>query len=122
MLGQIALSSAERPPAPPRDPQTPAGLLNGDPRPYLNPFGSLLENLPELAAAAAGRGNFGLVNEVDGIVRRVPLVVRVGDEIVPSLDVELLRVATGQQSYAIELEPAIGGATSGIASPARPSG
>ncbi len=116
VLGQIALSSAERPPAPPRDPQTTAGLLNGDPRPYLNPFGSLLENLPELAAAAAGRGNFGLVNEVDGIVRRVPLVVRVGDEIVPSLDVELLRVATGQQSYAIELEPAIGGATSGIAS------
>jgi adenylate cyclase len=115
VLGQIALSSEERPAAPPRDPQTTPALIGGDPRPYLNAFFSLVENIPELAAAAAGRGNFGLVDDVDGIVRRVPLVVRVGDVIVPSLDIELLRVATGQQSYAIQLEPRVGGRTSGIA-------
>jgi adenylate cyclase len=115
VLGQIALTAADRPPASPRDPQTTAAEIGGDPRPHLNQLSSLIENIPDLAAAAAGRGNFGLVPEVDGIVRRVPLAVAVGDVIVPSLDVELLRVATGQQSYAIQLEPAVGGTTSGIA-------
>src|SRR5215470_13184326 len=115
VLGEIALTSGERPAAPPRDPPTTPGLKNGDPRPYLNRFASLVENIPELAAAAAGRGNFSLIGDVDGIVRRVPLVVRVGDVIVPSLDVELLRVATGQRGYGIKLERKYGGTTSGIA-------
>src|SRR5215470_700903 len=115
VLGEIALTSGERPAAPPRDPPTTPGLKNGDPRPYLNRFASLVENIPELAAAAAGRGNFSLIGDVDGIVRRVPLVVRVGDVIVPSLDVELLRVATGQKGYSIQLEKKVAGTTSGIA-------
>lgn len=116
VLGESGLSSTERAPAPPRDaPVTPA-LIGGDPRPFLHEFSSLLENIPELAAAAAGRGNFMLVGEVDGIVRRVPLVVRVGDIILPSLDVELLRVATQQKGYAIQLERAVAGTTSGVAS------
>jgi adenylate cyclase len=115
VLGQIALTSSERPPAPPRDPQTTPGLKNGDPRPYLYPFASLVENIPELATAAAGRGSFSLIGDVDGIVRRVPLAVTVGDVIVPSLDGELLRVATGQKSYSIQLEKKVAGTTSGIA-------
>lgn len=114
VLGQIALTESERAAAPPRmQPTTPA-LLGGDPRPYLFRFASLLENIPVLAEAAAGRGNFGLVPDVDGTVRRVPLIVRVGQAIVPSLDVELLRVASGQKSYAIQMERAVAGTTSGI--------
>ncbi|HZF32393.1 MAG TPA: adenylate/guanylate cyclase domain-containing protein [Candidatus Angelobacter sp.] len=115
VLGEIALTADERPPAPPRDAPVTPGLKNGDPRPYLNHFGSLVENIPELAAAAAGRGNFSLIGDVDGIVRRVPLVVGVGDTIVPSLDVEVLRVATGQKGYSIQLEKKVAGTTSGIA-------
>ena len=115
VLGEIALTTEERAPAPPRDPPVTPGLKNGDPRPYLNKFGSLVENIPELAAVAAGRGSFSVPGDVDGIVRRVPLVVRVGDVIVPSLDVELLRVATGQKGYSIQLEKKVAGVTSGIA-------
>jgi adenylate cyclase len=116
VLGEIALTASERKAAPPRAPPTTPGLIGGDPRPYLYPrFESLLENIPILGEAAAGRGSFNLAGEVDGIVRRVPLVVRVGDVIVPSLDVELLRVATGQKSYAIQMERAVAGTTSGIA-------
>jgi adenylate cyclase len=115
VLGQIALTSDERPPAPPRDPPTTPALIGGDPRPYLYHFASMVENIPELAAVAAGRGSFSLIGDVDGIVRRVPLVVRVGDVIVPSLDVEVLRVATGQKSYAVQLEKEVAGTSSGIA-------
>ncbi len=122
VLGQVGLSSQDRPAAPPRDRQTTPALLGGNPRQFLYPYASLLENIPELAAAAAGRGIFSLVPEVDGIVRRVPLVARVGnvaarvdDVIVPSLEVEMLRVATGQTSYAIQLEPLAAGFAAGIA-------
>jgi adenylate cyclase len=104
VLGEIGLTSGERPAAPPRDPPTTAARIGGDPRPYLYQFASLAENIPELAGTASGRGNFSLVGEVDGIVRRVPLAVRVGDVIVPSLGVEILRVATGQKSYGIRME------------------
>ena len=115
VLGEIGLTSGERPPAPPRDPPTTAARIGGDPRPYLYHFTSLAENIPELAGAASGRGNFSLVGEVDGIVRRVPLAVRVGNVIVPSLGVEILRVATGQKSYGIRMEKQYGGTTSGVA-------
>lgn len=115
VLGEIALSSSERAAAPLRDPPTTAALINGDPRPYLNRFASLVENIPELAAAAAGRGSISLAPDVDGIVRKVPLVVGVGDAIVPSLDIEVLRVAAGQKNYAIQVERRFAGITTGIA-------
>src|SRR5262249_37614861 len=115
VLGEIGLASSERPPAPPRDQPTTPALINGDPRPYLYHFTSLVENIPGLAAAAAGRGSFSLIDDVDGIVRRVPLVVTVGDVIVPSLDVELLRVAAGQKNYVVQLEKPLAGISGGVA-------
>jgi adenylate cyclase len=116
VLGEFALASSERAAAPPRDPPVTPALINGDSRPYLNRYAALTENIAELAAAAAGRGNVSLVPDIDGIVRKVPLVVSVGGVIVPSLDVELLRVATSQKSYAIQVERKYGGVTTGIAS------
>src|SRR5262245_47865574 len=69
VLGQIALTESERTPAPPNmQPTTPA-VLGGSPLPHLFRFASLLENIPVLAEASAGRGNFGLVGDVDGTVR-----------------------------------------------------
>jgi hypothetical protein len=59
VLGEIGLTSGERPPAPPRDPPTTAARIGGDPRPYLYHFTSLAENIPELAGAASGRGICG---------------------------------------------------------------
>jgi adenylate cyclase len=115
VLGQIALTEQEREAEPIAIKPTTPGLLGGNPRPYLPSFASLLDSIPVLAEAAAGRGNFNLVGDLDGIIRRVPLAVRVGDVIVPSLGVELLRVATGQKSYFIQMERPVAGTTSGIA-------
>ncbi len=53
-----------------------------------------LQSLPELDRAAKGRGL--ITNDApDGVVRRVQLLARVGEVIVPSLGLEMLRVATG---------------------------
>ena len=48
-----------------------------------------------LEQAAAGRGLFTIAQDADGIVRRVPMVIAVGNQLFPSLTLEMLRVLTG---------------------------
>jgi adenylate cyclase len=67
----------------------------GDPRPFLLRYVSLLPNVPELEDAAAGHGIFSIGTEVDGKVRRVPLLARIDQDIRPTLTLEMLRVAAG---------------------------
>jgi adenylate cyclase len=59
-----------------------------------------------LANAASGVGTSVVAPEVDGVVRRMPLIVAVGEEIYPSLPIEALRVATGQTSYQVKMSSA----------------
>jgi CHASE2 domain-containing sensor protein/serine phosphatase RsbU (regulator of sigma subunit) len=55
-------------------------------------FKGHLQSRPEIDAAAAGRGLVS-VESPDRIIRRVPLVARVGEVIVPALSVEMVRIA-----------------------------
>ncbi|HEX6120433.1 MAG TPA: adenylate/guanylate cyclase domain-containing protein [Dongiaceae bacterium] len=60
--------------------------------------------LPELAAAAHGLGDVQVgLPDPDGIVRRVPLVTRIGDTVFPSLAADALRVALGGQTAQIRM-------------------
>ena len=62
-------------------------------------FSGAIVALPVLAQAAAGAGFVSIVGDSDGIIRRAPLLARVGAKgdgrIVPSLSLEALRVAQG---------------------------
>jgi len=49
--------------------------------------------IPLLANLSAGLGALNLPRERDGTVRRIPLIFRLNDAVVPSLDAEALRVA-----------------------------
>ena len=60
----------------------------------------MLASLPELQAAAHGQALLSVGLE-DGIVRRLPLVMAVGEQTAPSLALEMLRVATGGDSVRI---------------------
>ena len=80
--------------------------LGGDPVLLLPHFESLVGNIPALEEAALGLGVFTFEPAVDGIVRRVPTMVVVDGAIRPSLSLELLRVATGQTTYAIKSDAA----------------
>ncbi len=61
-------------------------------------------NVPVLAEAAAGNGCFGVTTEVDGIIRRIPLLFRYVDEktgettLYPSLALEAIRVSQGDKT------------------------
>ncbi|MEM5425448.1 CHASE2 domain-containing protein [Paraburkholderia ferrariae] len=63
-------------------------------------FNYVLASLPELQGAAHGQAMLNVAQE-QGTVRRIPLVLGLGDKLVPSLPIEILRVATG--SPAIEV-------------------
>jgi len=73
-----------------------------DPKDYLLNFPGLVRNIAELEDAAAGIGAFTLKPSIDGIIRQVPLVTRVGDVIYPALSIELLRVAVQKPTMAIK--------------------
>lgn len=99
VLGQSGVPFA-LPDSGPKDlPRTGFANMGASPEPYLITFDGLLKNLPVLEHAAAGRGVLTIRPERDGIVRRVPLVMKAGGQMVPALTLEMLRVIT--QSGAI---------------------
>ncbi|WP_321945885.1 CHASE2 domain-containing protein [Paraburkholderia sp. J10-1] len=69
-------------------------------------FNYVLASLPELQGAAHGQAMLNVAQE-QGTVRRIPLVLGLGDKLVPSLPIEMLRVATG--SPAIEVFAGLSG-------------
>jgi adenylate cyclase len=87
-------------------PETAFATIGPDPLPYLLGFPHLLRNLPELEQSAAGRGLFSIHPERDGIVRRVPIVMKVRDKIVPALTLDLLRVTTGSTAILLRTDEA----------------
>ena len=74
----------------------------GDPIPYLFEWEGMLGPIPELGQAADGVGVINSVPEVDGVVRRLPLLMRVGEEVYPSVALEVIRVAVRDPSYQVK--------------------
>jgi adenylate cyclase len=87
-------------------PQTGLAMLGGEPQPFLLNFPGLLRNVPVLEAAAGGRGLLTTLNERDGIVRRVPMIMQAQGATMPSLSFEMLRLATGTDTIFIRSDPA----------------
>ena len=86
-------------------PRTGIATIGPDPSRFLLSYEGLLRNLPVLEKAAAGRGVLTLLPERDGIVRRVPLVLKAGDQIVPALTLDMLRVVTNSGAILVRTDP-----------------
>ena len=76
--------------------------LGGDPHLWLYRYPGILRQLPLLSAVAEGKGLVNSSAEIDGVVRRVPLVVGSQGKIYPSFALEMLRVGVGDPSYQIK--------------------
>jgi adenylate cyclase len=74
--------------------------------PGLVTFPGLLRNIPVLEQTATGRGILTLRPERDGIVRRVPIVMRAEGNYVPSLSIEMLRVVSGSSAILLKTDHA----------------
>ena len=76
----------------------PMRTLGADPLPHLRSFSTGLTNVAELENATPGHAI--LSTDVErGIVRRVPLAAAIGDTVLPSLSIEMLRVASGSPGF-----------------------
>jgi adenylate cyclase len=87
-------------------PVTGFAMLGEDPQRFLFDFPGLLRNVPVLEEAAAGRGLFTIKTERDGIVRRVPMMLRAQGATMPSLSFEILRLLTSTPTILIKSEKA----------------
>jgi len=74
--------------------------LGENPIPFLKAFPGFIGNIPILGNAASGSGMISLDQDFDGIIRRVPLANVVKGKVVPTLGLDMLRVATGRNVIA----------------------
>ncbi len=76
------------------------------PLPVLPVFAGVVANLPSIDAGARGVGGFNFLPSVDGVLRRVPLLLRLGEDVYPSFSAEMLRILLGANGYEIRVEEA----------------
>jgi len=85
------------------------GQLGGDPKPWVENHRFILRNVEVLDRAATGRGVFSVAEDrLDGIVRRVPMLVADDNGIFPSLSLESIRVHLGARNVIVETDDADG--------------
>ena len=77
----------------------------------IGPFGldafvtypGIIANIPGVETAAAGVGMLNTFPEIDGVVRRMPLVIASNGRLYPSLAMETMRVAAGDSTFQVKI-------------------
>ncbi|HVG81624.1 MAG TPA: adenylate/guanylate cyclase domain-containing protein [Methylomirabilota bacterium] len=108
-----AFAATQRPGG--RAPALKAGfaVAGEDPGAAAPAFAGAVPSLPILEGAAEGNGAVNSLAEGSGVVRRVPLLVRIDGQLYPSFAAELLRVAQGAAGYVVKGAGASGEGASG---------
>jgi adenylate cyclase len=66
-------------------------------------YPGIIANQPAIESAAAGVGIVNTLPEVDGVVRRMPLVIAYNKKLYPGLAMETLRVAGGDTTFQVKI-------------------
>ena len=85
----------------PRNPGS--AVLNPEYLDRIIQYPGIIANVPALENAAAGIGIVSTLPEIDGVNRRLPLIVAVGDKLYPSLAMEVLRIAADDTTFQVKL-------------------
>lgn len=83
--------------------QTTAAQVIGDPDGRLVTYGGVIASVPVIEDRAAGVGVVNTFPELDGSVRRMPLVVASGDRVHPALALETVRIASGDTKFQVRV-------------------
>ena len=84
-------------------PKVPGSVIIG---PYAQQFieyPGIIANIPQIENAAIGVGLVNTLPEVDGVVRRMPMVASSQGKLYPSLAMETLRVAGGDTTFQVKI-------------------
>ena len=83
-------------------------VAGDDPRPFMIPFRGATGNIGILNDATKGLGSLNWTPDRDQVVRRVALIYRLGDNFMPSLAAEALRIAQGASTFILKASNASG--------------
>jgi adenylate cyclase len=84
------------------NPHVGTAQLGGDPIPWLYQYPGILPTESTLESKTKGLGLITATPEIDGVTRRVPLVINVQSKLYPSFALEMLRVAVQDPSYQLK--------------------
>jgi len=80
--------------------------IGDNPTAYAYSWNGAVSPIKILADAASGVGIIASTPEVDGVVRRMPMVVNINGQLYPSLPLETIRAATDDPSFQIKTDDA----------------
>ena len=91
-------------------PEVKAGFAHAgdDPKYFVPHYPGAASSLKELQDQASGAGTLNWIPEHDQIIRRMPMVVRIGENLYPSLAADVLRLAQGTSTYVVKSSGASG--------------
>jgi len=84
-------------------PRHPGSVVIGPYKNQIVEYPGIIANIPQIEKAAAGVGIVNTFPEIDGVVRRAPLLISSNKKLYPSLAMETLRVAAGDTTFQVKL-------------------
>jgi adenylate cyclase len=82
-----------------------AVILNPEFMDMIINYPGIIANIPDIEKNAAGIGTVTTLPEIDGVTRRIPLILASNGRLFPSLSMEVLRVAADDTTVQIKLAP-----------------
>ena len=83
-------------------PRNPGAVMIGDPSGKVVEYDGIVASIESIESSAYGTGISSTFPEVDGVTRRMPMVVKSGDTLYPSMGLEVLRILAGDPSFQIK--------------------
>jgi adenylate cyclase len=84
-------------------PRVPGSVVIGPFQEQFIDYPGIIANIPQVEQAAVGVGLVNTLPEVDGVVRRMPMVASSQGKLYPSLAMEVLRVAGGDTTFQVKI-------------------
>ena len=75
----------------------------GDPKQFTYSFPYSIGSLEMLEKSAKGLGSISFLDQTDGIIRSLPLIVRFNEKLYPTMGLEMVRVGNDQKNLYVEL-------------------
>ncbi len=75
----------------------------GDPKEFTYSYPYSIGSLEQLEKNVKGLGSISFLDQMDGIIRSLPLLVRFDKKIYPTMGLEMVRVGEGQKNIYVEL-------------------
>ncbi len=82
---------------------SPVQIVGLDPQGAFVEYPGIIANVPMLEERAAGVGVANTFPEIDGVVRRMPLLIASGDTVHPAVALETLRVGVGDTKIQVKI-------------------